>query len=507
MIKRIISLVLFYGLLIPLIGQNLDELLDQVDLKLRKDNKYLNIHYINFPNNKINDLLKGVPRTNYREPFTFKAADNITYNVVFLKDAVGLDSIIVLYIDEITDKSQGEGAGMFSSTGGPQSDTIRALTYKDLYNIQAVKPEVYSLFYNEIYRYILDNPDQPVSSLLKIQPDNEIKTSLGISSRDNTDFLNFQRANNLHWYPKQKIVVKGRRGAQQTATDSVEYRIDAGFTSVSFSHRSMDFSLGGASLELGVEERMLNLLPFQQMSVNSAFRTLVNLSDKKEDIDKALVIDAKLLARVALDMADLPGSLPFMGASKPKLMLGTAGGIDVSLTRPFGLPFLNLYVMSGAAPSLSNPSTKALNKQKKYAAYYNISSFEASMSFYWNTSETMISRFRLDVGLGYYDIYEAIYANATAKAPSTKKLVQDKFFPSLTLHFNFAPGNVDIYHGEIRFFDGQARVTGWLKLMELEDGHVFRFGGTLISPPVGRPVRNWEAKGGALVQIRYRYGF
>lgn len=507
MIKKIISLVIFCGLLLPLVGQNLDELLDQVDLKLRKDKKYLNIHYITLDNNRLSDVLKGIPRTNYREPFTFKAAENITYNVVFLKDAVGLDSIVVLYVDQITDKSQGEGAGMFSSTGGPQTDTLKVLTYKDLYYIQSVKPETYALLYNEIQKYILDNPDVTVPSLLRIQPDSEIKTSLGIASRDNTDFLNYQRANNLHWYPKQKIVVKGRRGAAQSTTDSIEYRIDAGFTSISFSHRSMDFSLGGASLELGVEERMLNLLPYQQMSVNGGFRTLVNLSDKKEDIDKALVIDAKLLARVALDMYKLPTSLPFMGANKPKLLLGTGGGLDISLTRAFGLPFVNLFVMSGGAPSLTNPPTKALNKSGKYAAYYNISAFEASMSFYWNTSETMISRFRMDVGVGYYDVYEALYATASSKTPYSKKVTQDKFFPSVTLSFNFAPGNVDIYHGEIRVFDSQARVAGWLKVLELEGGHIFRFGGTLITPPIGRALRPWETKGGAIVQVRYRYGF
>ena len=188
----------------------------------------------------------------------------------------------------------------------PPEQTDRILSFKDLYALTTEKPEAYATLYNEVRKFIRENPDNPPTSLLKINPDSDIKTSMGIASRDNTDFLNFQRANSLHWYPKAKIEKKlGKRGSA-AAADSDDYRIEAGFTSASFSHKAMDFSFGGAGLEIGVEERILNLLPYQQMSINGGLRLYVNLSEKKEDISKSTIIDARLIARVGLNTSKLP---------------------------------------------------------------------------------------------------------------------------------------------------------------------------------------------------------
>lgn len=120
----------------------------------------------------------------------------------------------------------------------------------------------------------------------------------------------------------------------------------------------MDFSLGGASLELGVDEKMLNLLPYQGGTITGGFRTLVSIADKGADINKAFIIDATILARVAVDMHQLPTSLPFMGATKPRLHLGNGAGIDLHLTRIFGLPFINFYAMAGSVPDLANSPLK-----------------------------------------------------------------------------------------------------------------------------------------------------
>jgi hypothetical protein len=58
----------------------------------------------------------------------------------------------------------------------------------------------------------------------------------------------------------------------------------------------------------------------------------------------------------------------------------------------------------------------------------------------------------------------------------------------------------------VRFFDSQLKLNGWLKVLELEGGHVFRVGLTYVSQPFARRMHEWETTGGALVQIRYRYG-
>jgi hypothetical protein len=512
MVRYIFSLMIICGSLLPSFAQNLDELLDQVDLKLRKDTRYLNIHIISFPNNRINATLQNIPRTNYREAFSFTNAPNVEYQIIFLKEAVGVDSLVLLYVLEMTNKTLNDSGFTGAGSTGEQIDTQRVLRFKDLYNMQKVKPEAYNTLYFEVLRYLREFPDEPPRSLLKINPDVDIKTSLGIASRDNSDFLNYMRANYIHWYPKPKIVQKSSaRQKNVVVGDSIEYRIDASYTHITFSHKLMEFALGAAGVELSVDEKALNLLPYQQMSINGGFRIYVNLSDKKDDLDKSLMIDARLLARLAVNTSKLPTFLPFMGAGKPRLHLGSAAGIDATITRPFGMPFLNLYVMAGAAPNLADSPLQQYNPiTKQMVAYYNTTALEASMSFYWNATETMTSRFRLDLGAGFYDIYEAEYTKTSAgkipSKPPVKRQIQAKFQPVICFHFNFAPQGIDIYHAELKFYDSQLKVGGWLKLLELDGGHVIRFGGMYISPPIARKKRPWETDGGALLELRYRYG-
>ena len=511
MTKKIISLIVLFGLLVPVFSQSIDEMAEQIDLKLRKDKNYLNIHKIVFPNNRINESLHGLPRTNYKDPISFEAKDNITYEIVFLKEAIGIDSTVLLYVDKIEEKGAG-GEQFFGETTGPTRTTDRILSFKDLYALSTEKPEAYATLYNEVRRFIRENPENPPTSLLKINPDSEIKTSMGIASRDNTDFLNYQRANSLHWYPKAKIEKKlGKRGSAAPA-DSDEYRIEAGFTSLSLSHKAMDFSFGAAGLEVGVEERILNLLPYQQMSINGGLRLFVNLSEKKEDISKATIIDTRLLARIRVNSSKLPTTLPFMGGTTPKLLLSNAAGIDLTITHPFGLPNINIAAMSGSTDLIDPPlkqdadpsDPKSLGVYSK--VYYSNTSAEASMSFFWNTSESMISRFSIDLGAGYYDVNCAEYGLNAAR-PGRKTVVQNDFFPLIALHFNFSPEGKDIYGGTVRLFDSQIKTYGWLKLLELEGGHIFRVGVIYITPPIARQKRDWETTGGALLQIRYRYGF
>ncbi len=506
MFNKLLVLLVLYGVMAPIMSQNLDELLDQVDLKLRKDKKYLNIHYISFPNNRINSSLQNIQRTNDREAVSFKQKDNVSYNIIFLKDAIGIDSLQLLYVDEITDRTGG-GEKLFGETTGPVVDTMKILTFKDLWTLYRSQSPAYATLYNEVRKYLRENVEQSPSSLLRINPDSEIKTSLGISSRDNTDFLNFMRTNSMHYYPKAKAIEKkGLRKSTTVVDSTADFRIEAGFTSISLSHPSMDFSLGGASLELGVDEKLLNVLPYQSMSVTGGFRTLFSIvTDKKDDLNKALIFDAKILARVAVDMTTLPTSLPFMGASKPKLHLPTGGGIDLSVSKVFGLPFINIYAMAGAADVTNSPLKQLING-KNYA-YYNNTSGAGSMSFYWNTSESMTSRFRLDLGVGFYDVYRAEFAKVSDRKPTVKSLMQNNMTPLVSVYFNFTPDGKDVIYENLTLFDSILKLHGWLKILELDGGHNFRLALTYVSMPLGRQRHEWETTGGSLVEVRYRYGF
>jgi len=497
----LVNLILFS---IVIDAQSYDDIYRKIDLKLKKDSSYLNLHYIDFTGPiSIPSIVSVLPRKD-DEPFSFKVNENTTYRFVFLMDAVGIDSLELLYIEQRVDKSAGEGGFFGGGGGGTQTDISRDFIFKDMYDLKLNHFDQYSALYNKVTDYIKKNDDAPPEKLLRINPDTEIKTSLGISSRDNTDYLNFMRTNHLHWYPKPKVVVKAKRGAAQEEVKT-SYRLDASFSQISFSHEIMDFAMGGASVEYGFTEKVLNLLPYQATLFNAAFRTLITISDKKVNLEKALMVDVKIIGRLKMNTSKIMSSLPFIAADKPLLNMGTSGGFDVQLTRPFSLPFLNIYLNAGG-PGYSSPSV-TVPKGKDKEAYFSFSQAEATMSFYWNTSDKMNSRLRMDIGAGYYDIWKGTYIG-TAKSASKKELIQDNFYPVINFYFNFLSDGSEFYGLKTRFFDSQVSVTSWLKIAEFGSGHIIRFEGTYISAPIARKTRQWETKdGGAILQLRYRYGF
>ena len=99
----ILILLFFYS---SLFGQNLDNIYNKIESKLKKDNTYLNIHSINFkPEQKDLALLSNIPLTDDKKPYTFKVSDFIDYNFVVLIEGVEIDSMILLYVNEVDWKS------------------------------------------------------------------------------------------------------------------------------------------------------------------------------------------------------------------------------------------------------------------------------------------------------------------------------------------------------------------------------------------------------------------
>jgi len=485
-------------------AQTYDDLYRKVDLKLKKDSSYLNLYYIDFTGPiSVPSLASTLPRKD-DDPFSFKVNDNTTYRFVFLMDAIGIDSVELLYIEQRVDKSAAEGGFFGGGGGGPQTDITREYIFKDIYDLKLHHFDQYYALYKKVTDYIKKNEDAPPEKLLRINPDTEIQTSLGISSRDNQDYLNFMRTNFLHWYPKPKVVQKAKRGA---AVEEVKtsFRLDASLSHLSFSHEIMDFAMGGASVEYGFQEKVLNLLPYQATLFTAGFRTLVSISDKKLDLNKAVMVDITIFGRLKMNTSKLITSLPFVAADKPNLNMGTAGGFDIHLTRPFTLPFLNIYLNAGG-PAYASPYV-TIPKGTNREAYFSFSQAEATMSFYWNSSDKLTNRFRMDIGAAYYDIWKGTYIGKS-KSPSTKELIQSNFYPVINFYFNFISDGSEFYGFKSRLFDSQVSLTSWLKLAEISGGHIIRFEGTYISAPIGRKTRPWETKdGGAILQLRYRYGF
>ncbi|MCA0389913.1 MAG: hypothetical protein LCH52_15605 [Bacteroidetes bacterium] len=512
--KRLLTLIMVAGFLLqPLMAQEADDYIRNIDLKLRKDKKYLNLNFVDLAGTeKLLQSMNPVQRVDGKDPFIFKANDNYTYRVVFLTNAIGMDSTVLLYISEIIAAGAGDSANIFGANqaGGPTESMV--IAFKDVNSMLGSEYGKYSKLVEYIDRMQKVDPEYKYGTLLGILPDDAINTSLGITSRDNTDFLNFMRANSLHWYPKvaQKSSTKkgrGQSGSGAEVSTSSDFRIDAGFSSLSFSHKAMDFSIGAAGIEITMEEPVLHALPFGNNTLGFGFRTLFNLSKDTKNPNAGMVLDARFLGRIRTKTNEIVNNLPFALNATSNFHVGTSAAIDLHVTRPFGLPFMNAYVAIGGR-GYSNPYVTFKDKlvaNQKYA-YFSFTQAEGSFSFYWNTSDKLSSRFRIDVGLGYFDMLKAYYPGGRTTATKTE-VVDNLISPVVTLHYTFAPEQNDIFGVKLRVFDSVVKAEGWLKLLELDGGHVFRFAGTVFSNPIGRTIREWENEGSVFFQIRYRYGF
>ncbi len=496
MIRKLIIATILLLLCGVSTGQTLEDYYEKIGIKLENDKEYLNLHYINLiPGENIPESLT-LERISKDEPIEFLSDENISYRLIFLKDGIGLDSMYLLYIDEIRVAVTGEES-FFGAVNAPSDDTTIVFKFKDMYNLKLNKPRLYNDFYRTIEKF-LRTSDEPPGNLLRINPDDDIKTSLGVSSRDNTDYYNYVRTHGTHWYPAEEE--QGGRRGRGGGAEKTPYRIDASFSHLSFSHEKMDVFLGGTSLELSLDNPVLNILPWQQTAIQAGFRVLFALSDGR-DLNKASFLDTKIMARLQFDNSSIYQDLPFAFKSDSKINVGTGLIANFSFTRLGTLPFFNLYVAVGESAYTSPPVTVIENGEN--IAYHSFTQAEATMSFYWNTSDKLTSRFRLDAGIGYYDIYRATY-NARGGFRSAKSY-QTLMSPVVTLYYTWAPRNNPVLGSKIRVFDSRAKLLAWLKVLQFGN-HSFRFETHYVSAPFARKAHQWEDDGGALFQIRYRYG-
>ncbi|MBX2976569.1 MAG: hypothetical protein KF721_10570 [Ignavibacteriaceae bacterium] len=493
----ILILLFFYS---SLFGQNLDNIYNKIESKLKKDNTYLNIHSINFkPEQKDLALLSNIPLTDDKKPYTFKVSDFIDYNFVVLIEGVEIDSMILLYVNEVENKAASSTEFITSNTSEDNQileNTV--ISFKDMQELYYENPQFYTQLFGIVEKILRGDP-QAKKSMLKINVDEQIKKSKGISGKNNQDFLNFQRANSIHTYPKdQKTgVTSSRRRTQESS--SAEYKIDASFTHATFNHKAMAFPFGDISAELNFGNKATNTLPFESMTTALGVRARIGISGKTIDHLNDFQLDGRLMGRIRMNTNGLTKSLPFISAT-PKLHLGSGFIFDINLTRAFGLPFLNLYVASGSK-DVANPYVK-IGPSDSATSYFSFTQLESSMSFYWNTSEDMTIRFRLDLGLSKYDVVKAVYHKGTSTS-----MIYNQILPFAVLYFNFVP-NDDFFAANVKLFDSKINLGAWFKFLQLSGGHTFRFDFSYISAPIFRNPHEWETDGaGTLLQVRYRYGF
>jgi len=479
-------------------AQTIDEQIQRIGLKLSKDADYLNLNYLVYhPDKSDNVLLNDIPRANKRKPFSFKINDDIEYRIIFLNGGIGLDSINILYVDEV--KLNTLSGKNFFVNESITDDTLHVLSFKDIYYLKLFQKNYYNKLYTIVSDYILQNEGVPLPSLLKINPDKNINTSLGMSSRDNTDYYNYEKINSPHWYPSnEKIIVTGRSSAK-LHSDS---RYDISFSRISFSHKFMDFSIGTAGIEFRTTEHVLNLLPLESATISAGFRTVFMLNNKSDKM-KSTYLDSRIFARINLNSKDIFQNQPYAISDGAKLNLGNAIIGEFTFTKPFNLPFINIYFASGAV-NYQSPTYFTSVSTKLKEAYFSFNQFEFSMSFYWNSSDKMISRFRFDVGAAYYDIWKATYYPDGIFQNAQQ--VQNKFLPMLKISYNFVPSHKPLLGGNIKIFDSRINLLAWFKLFQFSNNDSFRFETIVISKPFMRTQRKWESNGGLFFQLRFRHG-
>ncbi len=481
-------------------GQSKDEILDKIDLKISKDKKYLNLYYISFTPEEVKDtLLYWLPKPKDRKPFRIDFSDGVDYRLVFLNEGIDIDSMVVIYLQKIKQDVSGK-AQLFGGSAQAQIDTSMEFLYSDLYYLRDSYPKKYGAFYKFLHEYIGNNGEDVIQSLLGIKPDENVKTVLGISARDNLDYLEYARANYNHWYPYPK---KKTGGFSRGGGSEFPFKVDASLTSLTFAYSPwMDFKFGGgASIEFTTEDKLLNILPYEGMNFAGVARLLLEL-DAGKGMNKALYLDSRIGVKIKARTNEILSKVPIFMTDPPKLNTVTSFIVDLKATRPFSLPFMNLYLNVGTR-NFDNPySIIEVNGVKK--SYFTFSQIAYTMSFYWNTSDKRTSRFRMDIGLGYHDVWQLNY-NSLGE-PTNSELIQEKFSPIVALNFNFAPKGKPLFGIGIRSYDSRPKITGWFRIVEISDRHSVRVETVYLAPPVARKVRPWENENGVLVQIRYRLG-
>ncbi len=505
LLKKIFLVFLGVAFLFPIAlsyGQSVGEMYKLVEKKLEKDKKYLNIYSIPIEIKK-KDIaaLKNIPKLSLKQKsFSFKIADGINYFMEFLGETLDTDSLTILRVYEEVDRSaQGTGGGLFDQiSSGSNYDTTLVLNFGDIQELYFNHRKIYNKLYGLLETAL---EEQAPNSLLGIPVDEKLMKSKGISGKNNQDFLNYQWVNSSEFFPHPALVKKtARRGRRKKSAVNYPYHGEADFSHITFyDSKHLNFGFSSIGAEWNSETKVLNLLPWQSMTMSLGIRTFISFSEVVQNLYDDFLVNARILTRFRLNTSSFASKLPFVYVDPPKLNVLSALVFDVSTTRIYGLPFMNFY-FAGGFKNFSHPYV-SFGKSDSSHAFFNTNSWEYSMSFYWNKSERLNMRFRIDVGMGAFDVYKVVYHKGISDYP-----VHYKISPVINFYFTFVPQKKELFGMKLRYFDSMVRGKFWIKIFELNKLNTFRFQVEYISKPMFRNLREWENTGAA-VQLVYRLGF
>ncbi len=501
-VLRAITLLFFVSYAIQ--GQTVEKLFAKIEKKIKEDNTYLNLFEVTFAPVKKEDVLpfQNIPKKD-GSYYDFELLDGVEYQFVILPENIDFDEPVLLLVKEVIPPSAAGGQKFFVTVSEAQPKVKVVLNFEDVQDLYFNHRDIYNKLLNKVKELMKE--EQP-KSLLKIHVDKEIHKSKGISAPDNLDFLNFQYANSIHMYPKErKKIGQGRRfvrpGSKKAGGNS-PYKVSYDFSTLTFFYdKFMQWDNNSISTEINFTEGLLNILPFQNMTMSLGIRSLIFLSGARRNLRKDFIIDAKVLGRFRLNTAGLVTHLPFYFADSPRLNVGSGVVLFVKTTRAFGLPFMNFYFASGTE-SYDNPYAVFGTANNRHA-YFSFTQWYATMSFYWNTNQERDLRMRCDVGIGRFNVSKATYSGRSIST----QLVYNQFQPYFKLFINFAPKGNQLFAANVRLYDSVLKFDFWLQLLKLKPNHVVRFLATYITEPLFRKTREWENSKSTMIGLNYRYGF
>lgn len=558
MIKTSKIFCFLFLIFVSITAQNVEnELYKKIQIKLDNDSKYLNSYTINNFNIE-KDFSTIIEYNEILDTLHFEKSNiDIQYEIKFMEHPEYYDSLVILSIKKTKTLSIQDTIGPIIDTtkidifGKIQTDLqgsadeqppeITKYNFMELFKAKNDQ-NFYSIIYKNVYRsfikYKLNSEnefinieppklDKVISELEIDEADSNIiistENNRGYSSKDNLLFLKYNYLNNSFYYPVvQKKIKEQIRGNDQQINKNNLIHFNVNFSRITFQHPIMRKFFGdsddndGLSLEISTEEKIMNIVPWTSLSTTIAGRTLFMLGGEETKVEDKYYLDTRIFYKLRTNTAELVKDLPFVVADDPKLNFSNRLGIEFNMTRELALPYLNFYLALGAK-EFNDPYVGFYENGQIYS-YFTMTQARAVMSFYWNTSGDDVHRFRLDLGGVYYDKFKVLYDlqspiqnNSNIDIKDLDLKVSDiqkqdgQIFPMIEIHFNFVPNKNKLFGVSLRAFDNIGRLSGWLKLLDF-DNAVLRFEATYISQPLGRKPREWETKGGTIMQLNYRYG-
>ena len=498
--KKTILFFIFYTITAALYGQNLWDVYKKVEKKLKNDAKYLDLYSINFtPNQDELPYLQNIPLGFSKKTYSFDSRTN--YSIVFIKETIEIDSVVLLYVYDVVNSGGGSDSNsLIVSNTGSRSDTVNVLSYTDLQELYF--SSVNKKYYDELYRIVAATiHEQEPKPLLGIEVSKELKKSKGFSSENNSDYLNYLYVNSIFKYPPLKTHTPvQRRGRVKNEVVGTEYQISASLNHVTFTHNMLQFPYYSLSAELNTGDELLNILPYQNMTVSGGIRGLITFSGDEQNLMKDVILDIRLLGKGRADFSKFSHKIPFIFSDAAKLNVTSGFIANIKASQLYDFPFLNLYLSAGSK-DFTDPFVKFGKRDSSYA-FFTSFQWRFMFSFFWNANERSDLRFKMDVGLGNHDVVKVVYN----KNKVTENLVSNRIKPIVGINISFVPKNTELINLDLRYYDNIIKGDVWFKVFEIQP-HVFRLGGVFLSAPVFRNVKEWEVEGSGMIQIHYRYGF